>query len=291
MDSEFDHQLLARNNFAFVNESLLDLLPQDIVAVPVVPKQMRTSAHLMPFLIDLNGLTDDAKSRLLTLLYRSQQEYGMPLLPLLIEAEISASEFARYWNRLQLVTPSPQRRFWLRLHDPRVLHQLLRILSATQWNKFLGPLQGFTYWVGNTWVRAGLEATEATVQPDRASAPWPWHRIHLISIVNRVLCQAGIVHTDLLHEKGAEIEKLTAIATSQFNLSDQADLVEFAVRGLVSSQTFYKHHEIAAAIRPSADPEDDSRLSDRLALISDAIWSEISSLSRITGSLVSGSAV
>lgn len=274
---EFDHQILTKHAFALVDSSVLDFLPEGLVAVPVVPPKMPSSAHLMPGLLDLGSLSQAAKSALLTMLYRAQKDREAPVVALFIEADITSSEFIQYWNRVQIAMPSPERKFWLRLHDPRVLHQLLRILSAPQWKRLLGPLLGVTYWVGDAWAHAGRHATvgEAKEYPDSSS--WPWDRVLMVGIINRALEGAGISQSAILHDNGAAVEELANVAITKFNLTDQADLVEFAVRGLLSSPIFYDHPTVAPTIRPSGDPDDDSRLSDRLALLSDTIWSELSS--------------
>jgi hypothetical protein len=175
-----------------------------------------------------------------------------------------------------------QQQFWLRLHDPRVLHQLKRILSPAQWKKLLGPVQGLTYWVGTQWLHAARQTGETAAAGDLGVAPWPWERVRMIGIINRALDGAGVVATGLLHDGAATVEKLVSVA-AQFDLTEQADLVEFAVRGLSSSPSFHEHPEVAPAIRPSSEPDDDSRLSDRLALIDERIWLEISSPLQKTG--------
>ncbi len=273
MYTDFDHQILTKHAFALVDPSALEFLPEGVVAVPVVPPKMAASAHLMPGLVDVGSLSEAVKSELLTMLYLAQKNREAPVIAMFIAADITADEFARHWNRLQIATPSSETQFWLRLHDPRVLHQLLRILSASQWNKLLGPLSGFTYWAGDAWVNAGRQSNEDLL----SRMPWPWHRVSMIGIVNRSLAEAGITDSALLHEKGAAVEDLTAIASARFNLSDQPDLIEFAVRGLINSPVFYEHPKVAPAMRPSDDPEDDSRLSDRLALISNTIWADMKS--------------
>lgn len=276
MNHQFDHQILSRHRFALVDPSACDFLPADVIPVPVVPVEIPASAHLMPALLELRNLSPQANSALLEMLHHAHQRADAPVVALLIDTELSTNDFVKYWNRIQIASPSSQRRFWLRLHDPRVLHQLRRVLSAAQWRKLLGPLYGVSYWAGNEWLHAGRQSNGHSAAGDLGVAPWPWDRVRLIGTINRALEGAGIASAKLLHQGAESVEQLVATAR-KFNLTDQPDLVEFAVRGLCSSPTFYEHPDVAPALRPSGDPDDDSRLSDRLALIGEHVWVEISS--------------
>lgn len=276
MDKEFNHQLLATHAFGLADSSVLEFLPPDVPATPVVPEAMPASAHLMPVIVDIGRLQADANAALLTMLYEADVQGEAPILPLLFQTDAPLADVVRYWNRTQLVTQSGGRTVWLRLHDPRVLHQLLRILSPAQRHKLLGPLDAIAYWVGDAWLTVRKDdLAQVALETGGSTAPWPWPRVENIGIINRALQSAGVNGSDVLHAKGALVEELIAIAVGKFGLTEQADQVEFASRGLSFSPTFYEHPEVSAAMRRSDDPEDDSRLADRLALISEDTWAAL----------------
>lgn len=276
MLSEFDHQILSTHAFGLADASVLEYLPTGVPSQPIVPAAMPASAHLMPVLIDLGLLDHEASAALLAMLYESHQQSELPAVPLLLQTGLPEADVRQYWNRIQLATRSDGTMVWLRLHDPRVLHQLLRILNPGQRHKLLGPIDAVSYWVGDAWITVRKEALiEAAANTTGSTAPWPWNRVENIGIINRALQAAGISDAAVLHAKGNLVEELIAVAATRFGLTETSDQVEFAARGLSYSPTFYEHPGISAAMRRSTDPEDDSSLADRLALISDETWASL----------------
>lgn len=74
--------------------------------------------------------------------------------------------------------------------------------------------------------------------------------------------------------QGALAEQLIGRAARRHGLVDQADLVEFAVRGLSAHEAFDEHADVARVIR-STSASADSNLSDRFALIGEHVWNEL----------------
>ena len=275
MELTFDHQLLSKSNFALVDLAMADYLPTGVEMVSVVPPTMASSAHLMPHLVDLNAMHEDVRAALLTSLFEAQQDREQPAITMLIQTSMNGNDLVRYWNTLQLATPTPAQKVWLRLHDPRVLHQLLRILTAAQRKRLFGQIESFTYWLGDDWVHAAAHAATAYGADAAARPRWDWPRIEQIGVVNRALQGAGIVQASSITRQSELAEQLIARARQQYDLSEQADLVEFAARGLMTSPTFDDHPELRRAIRHGSYPEDDATLADRLALIDDEVWASV----------------
>lgn len=281
MNQNLDYQAYQEHAFAVVDASMMEELPAGLITEALVPKKLAASAHLMPRLIDLRRTPHAHSEALFAFLCDASSEAQPLRTVVLIRTGADAPATIRHWNAMQLAKPQPGRRLWLRLHDPRVLHQLLRILSAAQRKKMFGMAQAFTYWVGGTWVLAardipGLPDTHvkgSDVTPPYAGAlMWDWNRIERIGTVNRALHGAGVFNASALQSHGSLAEQLIERALKH-GLVEQADLVEFATRGLMSHSEFDRHPDVARAIAPSRNG--DSGLSDRFALVPEHVWAEL----------------
>jgi hypothetical protein len=266
VSGSFDHQILSDHAYAVVDPAALEDLPAGIRGVALVPASLAASEHLMPRLIELRGMPDALDGALLEALYQAQVAGEPPPVALMVQSDLGAEEFARYWNTLQLATPQPGRQAWLRVHDPRVLHQMLRILNAAQRRKLFGRSEYFTYWAGDQWLTAYADDEAAP-----GAAAWDWTRVERIGSINRALSGAGLRHAAALTTQGALAEQLIERAGARHGLTRQDDIVEFATRGLTTRATFDDHPAIAARIQP----DDDSSLADRLALVDDSVWNAL----------------
>lgn len=267
---QFDHRLLRDHAFGIVAPGAE--LPPGIAVTPLVPRQLAPSAHLMPGLIDLRALSGDRADALLEQLHGEHRAGVQPVVGLFVKTDADAGTFARHWNARQMVAPRPGTASWLRLHDPRVLHQLLRMLTPGQRAALAGPASALRYWVAGVWMDHDFRDDMADPAPSGAMR-WNWDRVERIGLINRALLAAagdGVA----LHRQGALAERLMAQARERHGLQDPADLVEYATRGLRIGPEFDAHPSVAAAMRP-ASGDDDSSLADRLALIDDALWQDL----------------
>ncbi|MEJ7807228.1 MAG: DUF4123 domain-containing protein [Telluria sp.] len=269
MLKDLNHQILAEHAYAVIDPSVIEFIPDGITSVPIVPAKMPASAHLMPSLVHLGALPADAKEALLRLLHAAWKVDAPPLVPMLIRTDAVQEDLCRHWNRLQLIAPTPSRKLWLRAHDPRVLHQLLRILTAPQRIRLFGPVERYTYWAGGAW-HADTAASPAKNTDTKGGVAWPWKRVEQIGLINRAIQAADLEHSAMLDQHSEAAEVLIAIATNRFGLAGQADLVEFAMRGITCSPRFYDDPVVSEAIRPARNL--DSTLADRLALIDERVW-------------------
>lgn len=272
MLNDFDHQILAVHEYAVIDPSVVEYLPDGIVCVPIVPPEMPSSAHLMPLLVHLGSLPSAAKVALLGLLHAAWRDNTPPLVQMLIRTDASQQDLCRHWNRLQLIAPTPPGKVWLRVHDPRVLHQLRRILTASQRTRLFGPVERYTYWAGGAWC-SDSAASPAKNTHAQGGVSWPWKRVEQIGLINRAIQAADLEHSPVLDQHSEAAEALIAVATERFGLAEQADLVEFAMRGMTCSIRFYDHPDVAKAIRPGSDS--DSMLADRLALVDERTWAAL----------------
>jgi hypothetical protein len=283
MTETCDPSVLREYAFAIADAEGVEHLPDGLVVERLAPRILASSVHLMPTLIDLKRSPALQLDTLFDLIQDTWERGEAPPVALFIKTNVSATEMARHWNAMQLAQPRLGRKLWLRLHDPRVLHQMLRILKAKQRQKLFGLSLAFTYWVGREWVTeerdsdipADYHIDANGVQPYAGPLRWDWPRIERIGLVNRALHGAGIRHAAVLSSSGALAEQLMDRAAERHALVAHADLVEFAMRGLMIHTTFDEHPAVARVIRPDATSAEQSSLSDRLALIDEDVWYEL----------------
>ena len=275
MNPSFDHQLLSRHAYGLVEPSMVENLPEGIAAVPLVPPELSASEHLMPRLLVLGALSDGQQADLLGALSDAEHHGEQPVVSMVLQSALSVREFVSHWNRLQVAMPGPNRKVWLRVHDPRVLHQLIRILTPRQQTKLFVKVESCTYWLGDRWVTA---KGEPIAGHDPAGSlfysSWDWPRIEQIGIVNRALQAAGVRRASEIGDKAELAEQLISRARVRHGLSEQSDLVEFAMHGLMTAESFDLHPSILEAIR-ACSADDEARLADRLALIDEKVWAEL----------------
>lgn len=282
MNKPLDLAVLREHAFALVDAAMMEQLPQWLIAQVLVPTRLAQSAHLMPSLIDLAHLPGDRLDALLACINSACESDKPPPIALLIQTDSSATEIARHWNAMQLPERGLIRKSWLRLHDPRVLHQMLHILQPMQRRQLFGTARALTYSISNEWVREYRDTNSPSVDqivqngvaPYAGPARWDWVRIERIGLVNRALHAAGIQQAAVLRSRGALAEKLIERAIARHGIVDRADLVEFAVRGLKAHEQFDQHPDVARALKTNP-VSTDSSLSDRFALIDEHVWNEL----------------
>jgi hypothetical protein len=282
MSEILELQELRRYDFGLVDPAMSEHLPNALGVDVLVPPNLASCAHLMPRFVRFRNIPDDQLCELLENLKDARDRGQAPPLTVLVKANVGSNEFARHWNSMQMAARQAKRQLWLRLHDPRVLHQLLRILSPAQYRNFFSRFDMLTYWIGEQWVTVPAvgKIRPATCIAERddafdfgGPARWDWNRIEQIGIVNRALLGAGVRQPAALTSQGGCAENLIQRAISLYGLVSVADLVEFAIRGLTISARFDEHPAIARALKLAND--DESSLADRLALIDERVWDQL----------------
>jgi len=270
--------------FAVADAGMAEHLPDGLITERLVPNNLEPSAHLMPVLIDLNRSPSDRLDALSVQIRDACENAEVPSVALFIKTKAGIREIARHWNAMQLAQPQPGRKLWLRLHDPRVLHQMLRILDPMQRRRLFGLSLGLTYWIDGAWLTAerdadfqayGHASPNDGVKPYAGPARWNWPRIERIGLVNRALHGAGIWQAAMLSISGALAEQLMDRAAERHGLVAQPDLIEFATRGLMTHIAFDDHPAVARVLKPDATSTEPSSLADRLALIQEYVWNEL----------------
>lgn len=284
MIKDFHPDVLREHAFAIADPECAEHLPMRLATERLVPKGLAASAHLMPILIDLQQSPASQLTVLSDLIRNGCEHTNASSVAVLIKTRASAKETARHWNAIQFPRPLPGRELWLRLHDPRVLHQMLRILRPPQCRKLFGLATALTYWIAGEWITVERDATrlagghsgintnvESYAGPER----WDWPRIERIGLINRALRSLELQTAASLRSGGALAEQLIDRAARYYGFADNADLVEFASRGLKTNPTFDEHPLVARFILSRAAPEEASSLSDRFALIDEQVWTAL----------------
>jgi transposase len=277
----FDSDVLREYAFAIADADSVEDLPSALVVERLVPKILTSSAHLMPTLIYLRQSPEHALNALSDLIRNACAHAQVPPATLLIKTNACAKDIARHWNAMQIAQPQRRHKLWLRLHDVRVLHQMLRVLNPMQRRKMFGLSLAITYCIGGEWITAErdlnyLPGTQSSahgdVEPYAGPERWDWPRIERIGLVNRVLHGADVRVATALTSAGALAEQLMERAAGRYGLVNNADLIEFAIRGLQTNPTFDEHPSVARLIKGDTKSAEESSLSDRFALVEDEIW-------------------
>lgn len=274
-----DFSVMREYRFAVVDSTAVEYLPEGILSKPLVPKGLAQSAHLMPGLIDLDGFCKVQWDFFYACLSEASERFQAPFPAILVATSYDARELARHWNAIQLPTLIGKHKFWLRIHDTRVLHQLLRILNPMQRLGLFGPAHAFHYWLGDRWTTALRDSIEGAGRRIASIGPlgWDWERIEQISIINRALHGAAIHDLSTLTIQSALAERLIKRAITHHRLSTKADLIEYTTRGIIFGPLFDEHPTIVTAIKELSVSECTS-LSDRFALVEDAVWASFNKL-------------
>lgn len=281
MIKDFQLEVLREHAFAIADPECAEHLPMRLATERLVPKGLAASAHLMPILIDLQQSPISQLTVLAELIRNGCEHTHASSVAVLIKTRASATETTRHWNAIQCPRPYSGRKLWLRLHDPRVLHQILRILRPPQRRKLFSLSTALTYWIAGEWITverdftrlaAGHSGIDANVESYAGTEKWDWPRIERIGLINRALRRLEIQTAASLTSGGALAEQLLERAAGHYGFADNADLVEFASRGLQTNPTFDEHPLVARFIHPPAASEEASSLTDRFALIDEQVW-------------------
>lgn len=269
------HGIVSRHAYGVVDPAMRALVPHGVRLKPLVPRRLAGSAHLMPALIDLGTAGESWLLGLLDERDNADPDMKMQVVAVLLKTTVGMDEVERRWNSMQLASPGSGSYVWLRMHDPRVLHQTLRILSPAQCRRLFGRIDAITYRIGGEWVereiRSGLPQGGSDSGSD-ALTRRDWGRIARIGTVNRALQRAGIRDRARLDRCSETVEEALDRAASRYGLLEVEDLTEFAFRTLTCRSSFDEDQRVAAALTQHASNRHDAYLSDHFALIDPEIW-------------------
>lgn len=269
------NDLIGGHAYGVVDATVRALVPKGVRVAPLVPRRLAGSAHLMPALVDLKSARESALGALFGGTDDTAPGMKIPVVAMMLKTAIGMDEVERRWNAGQLASPENGNLLWIRMHDPRVLHQLFRIFSPAQCRHLFGRIDAITYRIGGEWVEQKIGASTPQPRPDRANeapAYRDWTRIARIGIVNRALRRADIRDVAGLDICSEAAEAALDRGALRYGLLEAEDLTEFAFRALVCRPGFDEDPRVAAAMRQYASSRNDSYLSDQFALIPPEVW-------------------
>lgn len=269
------NDLIGGHAYVVVDATVRALVPKGVRVAPLVPRRLAGSAHLMPALVDLKSARESALGALFGGTDDTAPGMKIPVVAMMLKTAIGMDEVERRWNAGQLASPENGNLVWIRMHDPRVLHQLFRIFSPAQCRHLFGRIDAITYRIGGEWVEQKIGASTPQPRPDRANeapAYRDWTRIARIGIVNRALRRADIRDAAGLDICSEAAEAALDRGALRYGLLEAEDLTEFAFRALVCRPGFDEDPRVAAAMRQYASSRNDSYLSDQFALIAPEVW-------------------
>lgn len=269
------NDLIGGNAYGVVDATVRALVPKGVRVAPLVPRRLAGSAHLMPALVDLKSARESALVALFGGTDDTAPGMKIPVVAMMLKTAIGMDEVERRWNAGQLASPENGNLVWIRMHDPRVLHQLFRIFSPAQCRHLFGRIDAITYRIGGEWVEQKIGASTPQPRPDRANeapAYRDWTRIARIGIVNRALRRADIRDAARLDICSEAAEAALDRGALRYGLLEAEDLTEFAFRALVCRPGFDEDPRVAAAMRQYAFSRNDSYLSEQFALIAPEVW-------------------
>jgi hypothetical protein len=239
--AELHHRLLLEHDYAIINPLQVEsALWSDLPTTPLVPKQVGARPELMPRLLRLQDMSDDAKTGLLARAQRHEKFSRHPFLSALLVADVDSPGLAAHISlRLILRTPDGGNAFF-RYFDPRVFRHLSWLLTETQMNLLLGPV---THWSWRNMAGAWQQHMRVDV-PSLLSGlrltPEQWDSLQRLGLLNKSLRQIersapGIAIDD---RSARRVDTLLRDAYEQHRLTDEAD------RRLYAEQAFRFHRHI-----------------------------------------------
>lgn len=277
------YEALHRPLFALVPAERLDELPDGALGEPVVAAGFEASAHLMPRLVALHALDRSTKDSLLELTARQAEDGEQPAVAALVEcAEECAGNverLSRHIRRAQSCRCGVQTA-WLRLHDPYVFVQLMRLIGEPSMPDLFGPVVRWHMYLGGRWCVARPPVAGPRARALERSV---WHALQRIGVVNRALIGLRWRRLEDIFAHSAHFDMLAMRAADRHGLDRPADQSAFAMLGALLREDFDEHPALSSAIAThradqtevDRDAANRSSLIEVLQSLPDATWQQV----------------
>lgn len=252
---------------AHVDSDLRNRLPVESLA----PQAYVDRASQLPYFLQLGALGAGERADFLDeILDHGSAIAEPPLVSLLIESSHTPGSVIRHLQRMMVVrSPIERKLYQLRYHDAYTLMQLCWILSEDQQKTLVGPSSAWIFPLEHWW-RLRPEGTTA-VTPALRLGNEQWYQLQLVGTINLILARQG-VPVEQRTARGRQLYPGLATAGS-LGLTDEEDLIDFAVRSIVCHPEFHRHRAITQILEQcKGQPRRYSRLTSAL---SDADWQRI----------------
>ncbi|EED40994.1 DUF4123 domain-containing protein [Stenotrophomonas sp. GD03930] len=183
---QLDHRLFEAHQYALINPLQIDRrIAQLWPCEPIVPKELRGQEHLFPYLLRLGEMSADTRLAALDETVHYAREHDrVPFSALLVSD--AGPEHVRNQLARGLVRKVDGERMLFRYYDPRVWSALTWILSTSQLDALLGPVQSWTAPSAKRDIWRTYES-RGTGNDGLPLAPGQMHAISSLASINRVI--------------------------------------------------------------------------------------------------------
>ena len=158
----------------------------DLPSVELKPAGLDMSVGTLPRLVDLKALNEDQRVALLARSADWQRVNKLPLFGTLLNSHRDVGAVQKHLCTQMVL--KRDRRYWLRLHDPRVFACLERVLTDTQLRRLFGPIEVWTWFepFRAEWRLCRKPAQLQHREPHQLDA-MQWNALKRLPLLNRCL--------------------------------------------------------------------------------------------------------
>lgn len=262
------HRIFDDFTHALIDQVMVEALPDEVDAAPIVPPDLENDAHLMPLLINLGTVELAQRSVFIEWYETYLAEYGDPPVAAWLKADSDQSLLMAHLARQLVARLYDRNRYLLRYYDPKVFAHLRWILTPTQMQRLFGPIRAWTYSFEGHW--------ETVSNPDQASSAPELlsevqsQQLSRTAAVNKVMKKTGRAKNHQDFEDQARQVSGYVFRAQAYGWAAERDWVTFATLCAVHHPYFDQHSIIKRVIHEMA--HDDTNFTDAAALIDDATW-------------------
>lgn len=266
-----NYRLLKDHDYAVIDQAQLHESVGELPLVPLAPQRFLSDAHLLPALLALNEMTDDARDNLHDRLNQQVQAGRPTLCSCLLSYRYSKHALVSHLKRHLIATPPQGQQVLFRFYDSRVFRHLRWILDPAQVNALFGGISRWTYIDQGRW-----HTVESQLSKPRSILRFTgeqWASIQRIGLVNRVLVRLELPPETDTCENGRQVDGLLNRAQTDYGLTARDDLVAFAMYGMRWHANFDRHPQIATILSDHIGKQGAFR--DATALMRSPDWRRI----------------
>lgn len=242
--ADLSHHLLAAHDYALINPLQVEAaLWRDLPATPLVTHGLDVRTDLMPRLLSLRDISEEACINLLERARRHERTSRHPFFSALLVAEADTpSVVAHLSQRLLIDAPDGQKALF-RYFDPRVFRHLKWLLSNRQMTLLMGRTTRWSWrdTVGDwqQYERVGSPSVLSGMRLDSVQ----WRGLQRLGLLNKTLAQVARVNrrTALDDACAKGVDALLCEAHDKWRLYDDADRCLYAVQAITIHPAIHRH--------------------------------------------------
>ncbi len=244
------HRTLLAQDYALINPLQVDAaLWSDLPVAVLVPPELEAQAHLMPRLLDLNAMQEEAKIQLLDRALLQQQHSRFSYFSAMLVSGLPMAQMAsRLSKRLVAGGPDASKAL-LRFYDPRVFRHLCWVLSPDQLSRLLSGIESWT-WCDMRGQWRQYRPADITARSDLRLAAGQWEDLQRLGLLNRCLQQIARAEPDSACDDAVakSVNLLLKAAYERHGLADGPDRCLYAEQGVRFHPEIHRNVEIAERI-------------------------------------------